>query len=241
MHLPAPSDGSAVLELRQYTLHAGQREPLIELFERHLLDGQEACGIRVLGQFRDAEDPDRFVWVRAFRDMPARAECLKRFYGGPLWKAHRQAANATMVDSDNVLLLRPVDASAGFTPGRDALYVATIYLLTRPVDEDFLRFFETQMRPVLSETGAPPIARLMTESVANNFPALPVRASDHAFVWFASFASGADYDGHLVRRKASRPWNELVQPALSTRLRSAPEVLRLEPTTHSRLGSAAGE
>jgi quinol monooxygenase YgiN len=229
MHdLPRTPDTRPVLELRQYTLHPGQREPLIDLFERHFLDGQEACGIRVLGQFRDAGDPDRFVWVRAFRDMPARAEALRCFYGGPLWKEHREAANATMVDSDNVLLLRPVGASDALTPGRAALYVATIYLLARPADEDFLRFFETQVRPVLQETGAPPIARFVTESAANNFPALPVRTGEHAFVWFASFASAADHEQHLARRKVFRSWNELVQPAL--------QELRLEPTTHSRLG-----
>ena len=30
------------------------------------------------------------------------------FYYGPVWKEHRTAANGMMVDSDNVLLLRPV-------------------------------------------------------------------------------------------------------------------------------------
>jgi hypothetical protein len=237
MHLPASPDTSNVFELRQYTLHPGKREQLIELFDQHLLDGQEACGIRVLGQFRDADDPDRFVWVRAFRDMPARAQALQRFYGGPLWKEHRQAANATMVEFDNVLLLRPVDETAGFTPGRAALYVATIYLLDRPIDQQFLRFFDAQVRPLLADTGAPPIARLQTETAANNFPSLPVRAGEHAFVWFAAFASAADHERHLAQRSASPAWQELVEPALSARLRCRPQMLRLAPTAHSRLGS----
>src|SRR5258706_9972228 len=70
--------------------------------------------MRVLGQFRDKDEPDRFVWLRGFRDMPSRAEALQSFYGGPVWKAHRSAANATMIDSDDVLLLRPLDARSGF-------------------------------------------------------------------------------------------------------------------------------
>jgi hypothetical protein len=237
MHLPTSPDTSGVLELRQYTLHPGQREPLIELFERHLIDGQEACEIRVLGQFRDADHPDRFVWVRGFRDMPTRAQALQRFYGGPLWKEHRQTANATMVDSDDVLLLRPVDGAAGFLPARGALHVATIYLLDGAIDEEFLRFFEAQVRPLLAETGAPPIARLRTETAANNFAALPIRAGEHAFVWFAAFASAADYDRHLARKRASPAWQERIEPALLARLRCPPQVLRLEPTAHSRLGS----
>src|SRR5215467_3929916 len=107
-------DTSQVLELRQYTLHPGKRDTLIELFERAFVEPQEAHGMRVLGQFRDLDAPDRFVWLRGFPDLPSRAARLEAFYGGPIWKANREAANATMIDSENVLLLRPVDASAGF-------------------------------------------------------------------------------------------------------------------------------
>jgi quinol monooxygenase YgiN len=96
-----------VVELRQYTLHPGQRDVLIELFDREFLETQEAVGMRVFGQFRDAADPDRFVWVRGFDNMESRLQALTAFYKGPAWKANSAAANATMIDSDNVLLLRP--------------------------------------------------------------------------------------------------------------------------------------
>src|SRR5213592_627287 len=62
-----------IIELRQYTLHPGQRDVLIDLFDREFVETQEACGMRILGQFRDLDDPDQFVWVRSFPDMPARA------------------------------------------------------------------------------------------------------------------------------------------------------------------------
>src|SRR5216683_1062513 len=96
-----------VVELRQYTLHPGKRDALIDLFDREFVESQEAPGIKVIGQFRDLDNPDRFVWLRGFRDMPSRAQALQDFYGGPVWKAQREAANDTMVDSDSVLLLRP--------------------------------------------------------------------------------------------------------------------------------------
>src|SRR4051812_16423751 len=105
----------AVLELRQYTLHPGQRDVLIELFEREFVESQEAVGIELIGTFRDLDRPDRFVWIRGFPDMRSRAASLQAFYGGPVWAAHREAANATMIDSDNVLLLRPVTPDAGFS------------------------------------------------------------------------------------------------------------------------------
>jgi len=105
-----------VVELRQYTLRPGQRDVLIDLFDREFVESQEADGMAVVGQFRDLDDPDRFTWIRGFASMPARARALASFYGGPVWKANSAAANATMIDSDNVLLLRPVTARSGFPP-----------------------------------------------------------------------------------------------------------------------------
>src|SRR5262245_42198391 len=108
----------AIIELRQYTLRPDQRDVLIDLFEREFVDSQEVLGMRVLGTFRDFDRPDRFVWLREFDDMAARRKGLTAFYGGPVWQAHREAANATMLDSDNVLLLRGARASSGFAPRR---------------------------------------------------------------------------------------------------------------------------
>ena len=97
-----------VVELRQYTLLPGRRDELIEVFDRELVETQEACGMRVLGQFRDEDRPDRFVWLRWFPDMETRREALTAFYGGPVWREHGPAANVTMLDWDDVLLLEPV-------------------------------------------------------------------------------------------------------------------------------------
>ncbi|HET8873664.1 MAG TPA: NIPSNAP family protein, partial [Gaiellaceae bacterium] len=123
-----------IVELRQYTLRPGQRDVLIDLFARELVAGQEALGMTILGQFRDLNDPDRFVWVRGFRDMATRPGALEAFYTGPVWKQHGKAANATMIDSDDVLLLRP----AGSQPPGDfmepGLVVAGIHYFDEPVD-----------------------------------------------------------------------------------------------------------
>ena len=104
----AGSETPRVVELRRYALRPEARETLIELFDRELVEPQEAVGMRVLGQFRDLDDADSFVWLRGFTDMGARKRGLEAFYGGQVWKAHAGAANATMVAVDNVLLLRPL-------------------------------------------------------------------------------------------------------------------------------------
>jgi hypothetical protein len=54
----------------------------------------------LLGQFRDLHDPDSFVWLRGFPDMPRRGQGLAPFYDGPVWARYRDRANATMIDSD---------------------------------------------------------------------------------------------------------------------------------------------
>lgn len=168
----------SIVELRQYTLHPGARDTLIELFEREFLTGQEAVGITVGGRFRDLEDPDRFVWLRGFPDMAERERALRAFYYGPVWKAHSEVANATMLDSDNVLLLRGPGFPAPDNPGP---VVATI---CHPLDPDaFADHFERRLRPQLIAQ-APPLAVHRTEHADNTFPALPVRTREDVLVWF---------------------------------------------------------
>ena len=79
----------AVVELRQYTLQPGERDVLIELFEREFVEPQEAVGMHVIGHFRDLDAPDRFVWLRGFPSMAARQDALQSFYFGPVWQRHR--------------------------------------------------------------------------------------------------------------------------------------------------------
>ncbi len=219
----------SVVELRQYTLHPGKRDILIGMFEDKFIEPQEASGIRVLGQFRDLRDPNRFVWMRGFRDMSSRAGPLHSFYGGPAWQQNREAANATMVDSGNVLLLRPVDgADLTVRKRMTSFMVATIYLLNAPVNDDFVRFFNERVKPAMIATGAPPVAEFRTEYAENNFPKLPIR-TENAFVWFASYESTSEYDRHLARLWESKGWST-AQAELSARLKSPPVQLQLAPT-----------
>jgi hypothetical protein len=65
----APEHRYPVIELRQDTLHPGQRDTLIDLFDREFIETQKAVGTAV------------------------RAEALAAFYGGPVWQRHRDAAH----------------------------------------------------------------------------------------------------------------------------------------------------
>jgi hypothetical protein len=237
---------AGVVELRQYTLHPGQRDTLIELFEREFIESQEACGMHLLGQFRDLDDPDRFVWLRAFDDMPARAQALTAFYGGPVWKAHRDAANATMIDSDNVLLLRPASAQAGLIRSGDeraaagmpsapaGLVVATVWPL-RTDDADFAADFAQQVAPRWRAAGARMLASWVTEHSENTFSALPVRVGENLHVSLCAFDDMQQHAAHRVALAADPRWRDGIAPELHDRLAATPETLRLVPTPRSHL------
>lgn len=238
---------SPIVELRQYTLHPGRRDELIDLFDREFVETQEAVGIQVIGQFRNLNDPDQFVWLRGFNDMSARAQSLAAFYGGPIWKAHRDAANGTMIDSDNVLLLRPAHPASGFSmarerrpphdsnTARDGFVAATIYYFEAPVNSSFINYFENTMQPTLTEAGASILAYFVTEDSPNTFPALPVREGENVFVWFGGFADQAASEHHVAELARSKLWKQEISKSLKRRLRRKPEILRLSPTARSRL------
>jgi NIPSNAP protein len=234
-----------IVELRQYTLHPGKRDVLIELFDREFVESQEVLGMDLVGQFRDLDAPDRFVWFRGFRDMPSRARALEAFYGGPVWKAHREAANATMIDSSNVLLLRPARPGSEFSIRNDrsqasakesakGLIVVTIYYFNAPVTEDFIRFFESTVKPALTDAGASVLAYFVTEHSANTFPRLPVREGENVFVWISSFRDRATYGDHETALSKSERWKSKMSKELSRRIERS-EVLKLSPTSRSRL------
>ena len=179
--------------------------------------------------------------------MPLRAQALKDFYGGPIWKAHREAANATMIDSDNVLLFHPATPTSGFLLGnkerprvgadeaRSELIVATIYYFDAPVDSGFVQFFDKTVKPALIGSGATVLAYFETEHSENTFPALPVREGENVFVWFARFNDPAAYERHIAALTQSPRWRDEISKELARRLRREPEILKLSPTTCSLL------
>jgi hypothetical protein len=232
----------SVVELRQYTLHPGRRETLVSLFEREFIEPQETAGMRVLGQFEDLDRPDHFVWFRGFADMDARRTALTTFYGGPVWAAHRDAANATMVDSDDVLLLHPVRPSSGFpgrtraTPGtRETTRLLLRILHRAPGATDLVDFCLEHVEPALEGTGAPVLAWLETNHAPNDYPRLPVREDADVVVCLSALPDEGALRRHLALLSADLAWAEEVGPALRRRIVGDPEQHVLRATPRSAL------
>lgn len=236
-----PSQECSVVELRQYTLHPGRRDALVDLFDREFLETQEDAGMRVIGQFRDTNAPDRFVWLRGYAGMAERLQGLQAFYGGATWAAHRDAANATMVDSDDVLLLRPawegsgvgvqrVRPPAGTRGEGQGLVDITVFTLRQAPTSRLLDAAQHAGR-VLREGGALDAAWYVTEPSPNNFPRLPIREGLQVLVGVALFPGRQQFEAFV----ASGRWQAEAAALLQPHLAGGPRTMRLAPTARSAL------
>lgn len=236
---------SPIVELRQYTLLPGRRDTLIGLFEQAFIEAQEAVGATVIGQFRDLEKPDRFVWLRGFADMDQRLTALQTFYSGSVWREHSTEVNDLLADFDNVLKLRPVHPGSGFlldTTTRPAhegqeqpsgLIIATILYFETLPEASFLNFFEDTIAPTLTRHGASILSSFLTEESVNDYPSLPVREHEKVFVWFSHFRDLATYEEHVSTLAQSQGWNEQIWGPVLHRLKREPEILKLAPARRS--------
>lgn len=227
-----------IVELRQYVMKPGRRDELITLFEREFVETQEAAGIRLIGLFRELDRPDWFVWMRGYPDQAARRSALNAFYNSDHWLAHRAATNATMIRSDDVLLLRPLspdvapDVSAPIptaeAPGRGVV-VLGVHRLDGP-DDPLAAAFQTDFAEALAGAGLAVETAGITDPTSNSFPRHPVREGEWVLVWLSHRPDLQSADAALARARAD--------PRLAPLFATTLQLLRLQPTARSRLHGA---
>lgn len=210
-------------EFRDYTLRPGTRDAMIELFESTFVGPLEAFGAHVRAIFRDLDNPDRFVWIRSFADARTRFAALDGFYTSDVWRAHRDAANAMIVDSDNVIQLRPVvgDIDSATPDQSSGIIVSSAYFLAPHAEADFIPAFARDIAPTLGP--ATPFATFVTDHAPNAYPRLPVRENETVFLTLTR-----------VSENDSPKWKNVdahVAPLLSAPI----ERRRLGPTARSAL------
>jgi hypothetical protein len=237
-----------IIDLRQYTLYPGTRDDFINLFDGQFVETQEACGMRPIGQFRDLGDPNRFVWMRSFDDMPSRERALNAFYlHSEAWARHGESARSHMIDSTDALMLKPVSPERAFplhdpalrpaleSPPPSGLITATLYYLPNRPEADFFDFLFNAVEPLQVRAGARPVAHLTREYSANNFPRLPLRENEYVVVSFGAFDGIDAYHQYLTAVGRDADWRSEVYPALVRKLYGRPQILRLSPTSRSLL------
>lgn len=248
----APSESSAldrvkhlrdfeVVELRRYTTTPGGRSAFARCFESFFPEAFQQIGSIAFGHFGERARPDGFTWLRGFHDMDARAAQLGAFYYGPLWREHKKTMNDLLVDSDDVLLLRPLHPERGVLvlpavdpvreeKGAGGVVAAQIFAVKPEALASFAARAETELA-AYARAGAREAGLLVTLDAPNNFPQLPVRTDGPYLVWL-----GVVPDEETLSRRLG-PLAERTAGALEKGglLRRAPEWVVLDPAPRSRL------
>lgn len=182
-----------VIELRRYRVKAGLRTAFARCFETWFPEAFQQLGAITFGHFLERGQAGRFTWLRGYRDMAARATVNTAFYDGPVWREHRARLNAMLVDSDDVLLLRPLHADsappvlAAVDPvaephGAQGIAVAHIVKLA-PQARALASAAAEACFACYHGRGVTELGILTTLDMPNNFPRHPIRADGHYLVW----------------------------------------------------------
>ena len=230
-----------VIELRRYTIRDGERGNFARYFEAYFPEAFQQLGAIAFGEGFERDNGTWFTWLRGFRDMDARATVNAAFYYGPVWKEHRATLNGLMTDSDNVLLLRPLDRDRAL-PVLPAVDVAReregatglIVMQLFPVREGSIDAFADRAEEAFARyrsAGIRETGVLATLDAPNNFPQLPVRTDGPWLVWIGIVEDDAKLDA------AFRSLMQDALPSLAATglLRGEPEFVVMDPAPRSRL------
>jgi hypothetical protein len=230
-----------VIELRRYTTADGARGRFAKYFDTYFPEAFEQLGAMVFGQFLERANPNRFVWLRGYRDLQARPVVNASFYYGPLWREHREKINAILPDSDNVLLLRPLrpDTEVTVLPavdpvleeqGAQGVAVMQVIAIKKGHEAAVAQHAEALFNRY-RVAGVRQAGILVTLDVPNNFPQLPIRTDGPWLVWI-----GIVQDNHVLEKQLKPAMNVAAKALVDTGLlREAPELVELDPTPRSRL------
>lgn len=233
-----------LFELRNYATAPGQRDALIEMFERTFLDAYENGGTSVLGTFRVVGDEDRWVWMRAFRDAPSRGAALTNFYSSAEWQALAGPANATIASIDYAMLLRQrsggvfadpsLRSPAGAAIAVPSVIRVDIHLAKVRKEGDLADAFWAKAAPALSALGAAPFASFVTDRSENSYPRQRIRKAS-AFVTLTRFETLKAHTAFNTALKRSAAWKNEAAPAIEKLSAKPSELLILHPTARSSI------
>ncbi|MES2318942.1 MAG: NIPSNAP family protein [Pseudomonadota bacterium] len=234
------SPDCTVIELRRYSLVEGSAERFSRSFETWFPEAFQQLGALVLGHFFERGPVERFTWLRGYPDMAARAAVNTAFYDGPVWREHRAALNQWILDSDNVLLLRPLHPGSGI-PGIRAVDpvaepdgaggIAVLQIF--PVKEGALDECALAADPWFASyqgSGVVEVGILATLDAANNFPRHPIRSDGTFLVWMGVLRDQGALEGLHGAFAAGAA--AIAQSGL---LAGPAELLVLDPGQRSRL------
>lgn len=99
-------------EIRRYQTWPGRREEWVRYMEDVVIPFQESKGITFTAAFTDEEDPDGYVWIRAFEDEARREALNAAVYESDRWRDEIGPAVGELLDREKTVVTR-----AAPTPG----------------------------------------------------------------------------------------------------------------------------
>jgi hypothetical protein len=93
-----------IVEVRTYKVKEGFRECFLDFFQTRSIPAQRAAGMKITGPLIDIENPDVFIWLRAFPSLEDRDRIKDAFYGSDLWKNELEAIAMPMLESFSTAL-----------------------------------------------------------------------------------------------------------------------------------------
>ena len=194
-----------VLELRNYLLRPNSVGEFVDLFNERFVHPMTELGGYTYGQFTPRGVADRFVWMRGYQDVPSRITFLNDFYvKSEVWRTNRTAANALIVNSDNVYLLRPLNpdedpakppegisgAELDFDIG---VVVVDLYVCNACRDQA-VTLLRKEYLPFLDAIGVRNVTLWISEMTENEFPRLPAFQNKDLLVTITKFTTKAEYE-----------------------------------------------
>jgi hypothetical protein len=179
-----------IIDLRDYTTMPGARDLLIARCEEELFPAQRCLGADIMGIFRDADDMNRFVWLRGMASLAERRRILTAFYtNGELWHAQRAEVNSWIADASNVLLVRPI-SGWGEPVGGDTQVGMFSFISRTPLTEPATKELQNMLLHAITAAGGHLLVVLETDPSKNNYPRHAIRTGEHGLIWLASFPLG---------------------------------------------------
>jgi hypothetical protein len=93
-----------IVEVRSYRITPGKRHEFIKFFETKSVPALQAHGMKIVGPLIDLENPNRFIFLRAFPSAEDLHQMKDEFYGGKLWKEDLEQIAMPMLESYDVTL-----------------------------------------------------------------------------------------------------------------------------------------
>ena len=205
-----------VLELRNYLLKPNMADEFNSYFNKHFVKPMTELSGYTLGQFQIKGVNDRFVWLRGFTDMSIRVKFLNDFYINSLsWKEFGSGANAMMINSDNVYLLRPLTKgknaaeqsetiNSNFLQTDKGITVIDFYICNSTLDKT-IDLFNTSYLPFLKTLNIEDISLWVSEMTENDFPRLPVFQDKNLLVTISNYKNEKEYQAKQKEINAMSP------------------------------------